>query len=103
MFRFASLQSEAAGNLLEEYGLTENVPDSIVLFEENQVFYQSTAALKVARRLKWPWPLLYGLIIVPKFIRDSIYNYIARKRYKWFGQREQCFIPSKDMNHKFLD
>ena len=102
-FRFASLQSAFAQNLLEEYRINGEAPDSIILIENNKVYYQSTAALRIVKQLKWPWPLLYGLIIIPRFIRDPVYGFIARNRYKWFGKREQCFMPGKDMSYKFLD
>ena len=102
-FRFASLQSAFAQNLLEEYRINGEAPDSIILIENNKVYYQSTAALRIVKQLKWPWPLIYGLIIIPRFIRDPVYGFIARNRYKWFGKREQCFMPGKDMSYKFLD
>ena len=100
--RFASLQSEVAQNLLAPLQVTD-LPDSIVLIEEGEVFYRSAAALRVARKLKFPWPLLYGFIIVPRIIRDWLYDVIAENRYKWFGKRKECYIPQKETRHKFLD
>ncbi len=102
-FRFASLQSSFARSLLEKYGLTKDAPDSIVLFEGDKIYFQSTAALRAARKLRWPWPVFYVFIILPRFIRDPIYNFIARNRYKWFGRKEQCFVPDRGVKHKFLD
>jgi predicted DCC family thiol-disulfide oxidoreductase YuxK len=101
--RFASLQSNIAREILDNFDLTESKPDSIVLIEDDQVFFQSAAALKVTKKLKWPWPLLWFFIIVPRFIRDAVYNYIAKNRYKWFGQKQQCFVPGRDMSYKFID
>lgn len=102
VFHFASLQSQAAQNLLTTLQISDP-PDSIVLIEGGEVFYKSAAALRVARRLKFPWPLLYGLMIVPRFFRDWLYDVIAKNRYKWFGKRRACYMPQKETRHKFLD
>jgi len=102
-FRFASLQSDFADKLLQEVSYKDDTPDSIVLVENDKTYFRSAAALKIAKKLKWPWPLLYAFIIIPPFIRDWIYDVIAKRRYKWFGRKEQCFIPPKDMSHKFYD
>jgi predicted DCC family thiol-disulfide oxidoreductase YuxK len=59
--------------------------------------------LKVAKKFKLIWPVLYGLIIVPRFIRDSVYKLVARKRYKWFGKKEECWIPTQELKNLFLD
>lgn len=102
IFRFASLQSEFAKDLLSKLNSGENIPDSIVLVEANEVYYKSKAALKVARRLKFPWSLLYIFIVIPPFFRDWMYDFIAKRRYRWFGKKQQCFVPQKDVQHKFL-
>jgi len=102
-FRFASLQSDFADKLLQEVSYKDDTPDSIVLVENDKTYFRSAAALKIAKKLKWPWPLLYAFIIIPPFIRDWIYDVIAKRRYKWFGRKEQCFIPPEDMSHKFYD
>ncbi|MBS3807024.1 MAG: DUF393 domain-containing protein [Bacteroidales bacterium] len=101
-FRFASLQSEYAERLLERLGIRDEAPDSIILVEGDRYYYRSRAALRIARRLRRLWPLIYALVIVPRFIRDPIYDWIARNRYRWFGKRDTCFVPSKDMGYKFL-
>ena len=103
IFRFASLQSDFAGRLFSDMGMEKDVPDSIVLFEGGQVYTRSTAALHIARRLRFFWPALYAFIVVPKFIRDALYDWVARNRYKWFGKRSTCFVPSQNVSHKFLD
>jgi predicted DCC family thiol-disulfide oxidoreductase YuxK len=73
------------------------------VFIENGTAYQrSTAALKVCRYLRGLWPLCYGLIIVPPFIRDAIYNFIAHNRYKWFGRKDECMIPTPELKQRFL-
>ena len=103
VFRFASLQSDFASRLLSDMGMEEDVPDSIVLVESGKVYTRSTAALLMARRLRFIWPALYVFILVPKFIRDPVYDWIARNRYRWFGKRSSCFVPNQDVRHKFLD
>jgi predicted DCC family thiol-disulfide oxidoreductase YuxK len=90
-FRFAALQSEAARRLLSESGLNDQLPDSVALIECGRVFTRSTAALHIARRLCFPWPLLYALIVVPRTLRDVVYNLIARHRYGWFGKAHYFF------------
>jgi predicted DCC family thiol-disulfide oxidoreductase YuxK len=101
-FRFASLQSKFAQELLSKLNSDGNIPDSIVLVEADEMYYKSKAALKVARRLKFPWPLFYIFIVIPPFIRDWMYDFIAKRRYRWFGKKQQCFVPQKDVQHKFL-
>ena len=103
VFRFASLQSEYAQNLLKDLDIAGDAPDSIILVEDNHVYYRSGAALRIAKRLRHLWPLLYGFIIIPKFIRDPIYDWIARNRYRWFGKRDTCFMPDRNVKHKFLE
>lgn len=102
-FRFASLQSDFAQNLISKLETQENMPDSIVLIENNRIYTRSTAALRIVKRLRRLWPALYIFILIPRFIRDPIYDFVAKNRYRWFGKRSTCFIPDKDMNHKFLD
>ena len=101
-FRFASLQSEAARQLSIIYHIDTAETDSFILVENGKVSRYSTAALKVCTQLNGLWPLLYGLIIIPPFIRDAVYRYIARNRHKWFGRRDTCMIPSADTNDRFL-
>jgi len=102
LFQFASLQSEYATEALAKFNLEPQHGDSIVLLENDKVYQRSTAALRVARRLKGLWPMLYAFIIVPRFIRDAIYNYIAKNRYKWFGKKESCWVPTPELKEKFL-
>jgi predicted DCC family thiol-disulfide oxidoreductase YuxK len=101
-FRFAPLQSAAADALLREAGAVVPLPDSMVLVQDGRVFVRSDAALRVARGLRFPWPLAYGCIIVPRFIRDRVYDFIAAHRYRWFGRREHCMIPTPDLERRFL-
>ena len=104
-FRFAALQSEAAAAALKTIDPSLNVgglPDSMVLIEDGRLFTRSTAALRVARGLRFPWPLMYGFIIVPPFLRNWMYDIIARHRYRWFGRRETCMIPTPELAARFL-
>ncbi len=109
VFKFAMLQSDLAKKLLTENiacGNTDQADisrlDSIVLIEGEKCFSKSTAALHIARQLSGIYPLLYGFIILPKFIRDRVYDYIAQNRYKWFGKKESCMIPTPELKEKFL-
>jgi len=102
IFRFASLQSDYAAGLIDRLGIRDEAPDSIILVEKDRVYYRSRAALRIARRLRRLWPLIYVLVIVPPFIRNPIYDWIAKNRYRWFGKRNTCFVPPKDLSYKFL-
>jgi len=102
IFRFASLQSEAGQFFLNKFGLSTEDFDSFVLIEGDNFFLRSTAVLCLCKRLKGLWPLLYLLIIIPRPLRDFVYNIVAENRYKWFGKKEECFIPSPDINNRFL-
>jgi predicted DCC family thiol-disulfide oxidoreductase YuxK len=99
---FAPLQSEAGQKLLQQYNLPANEMRSFIIIENGIIYKQSTAALKVCRHLRGLWPLCYGFIIIPKFIRDGIYNWIARNRYKWFGMRQSCMIPTPEVKARFI-
>lgn len=101
LFRFASLQSDYGRRVL---GMQEQDPgDSVVYFERGQMHTQSTAVLRIAWRLRFPVNLLYGLIIIPPFVRNPIYRLIARKRYRWFGRQDQCMIPGPSIAERFMD
>ena len=102
VYKFASLQSEAGLQLLIKYGLSRTEFNSFILIEANKVYLKSTAALRVTRNLKGMLPILYLFIIVPTFIRDSVYNYISQHRYKWFGKLEECWLPTKELRDRFL-
>jgi predicted DCC family thiol-disulfide oxidoreductase YuxK len=101
--QFAPLQSEKGRLFLRQYNYPENNLNSFVFIEDGKVYTQSTAALRVSRYLKGLWPLCYGFIIVPKFIRNGIYNWVAKNRYKWFGKKDQCMIPSPNVRSRFLN
>lgn len=100
-FKFAPLQSEIAQELIPQ-SILENT-DSIILFDSDQIYSKSTAALKVAKKLDGMWKALYILIFFPKFFRDFVYDYIAKNRYKWFGKRDTCRLPTQDIKNRFLE
>lgn len=103
-FRFVSLQSELGKKLLADCGLPEmdGGMDTLVLLEQGNCYVRSTAALRTARRLKTPWNWLYVLILVPRPIRDWLYGVVARRRYRWFGKRDQCMMPPAEYRDRFL-
>jgi len=103
LFRFASLQSEAGALLLQRYHLPENNFNSFVLVQDGKAYTSSGAALRTARQLGGVLSLLYGFIIVPPFIRNAVYRLIANNRYRWFGKRESCMVPTPELRSRFLN
>ena len=77
--------------------------DSIVLLKQGKTFIKSEAALLIAKELKFPWSMFQVFLIIPKFFRDPLYNFIAKRRYKWFGKKESCMIPTPELKSRFLD
>ncbi|MGM0580412.1 MAG: thiol-disulfide oxidoreductase DCC family protein [Bacteroidota bacterium] len=100
-FKFAPLQSAKAEKNIPK-SIRENT-DSIILLDSDKIYSKSTAALKVAKKLDGLWKAFYVLIIFPKFIRDFVYDFIAKNRYKWFGKRESCRMPTEDIKNRFLE
>lgn len=98
---FAPLQSDAGLALREKYGVAPSV-DSFIYIENDKAYLYSTAALKVSKHLSGGWPLMAAFFIVPAFIRDGVYKWIARNRYKWFGKKDTCMIPTPAVRAKFL-
>ncbi|MCX6351615.1 MAG: thiol-disulfide oxidoreductase DCC family protein [Bacteroidetes bacterium] len=101
-FQFAALQSEVAEKLLIKFGLDPKEMDSIKLVEGDKYYTKSTAALRIARHLNKGWSLFYVFIIVPPFIRNWVYDFIAANRYKWFGKRDACRMPDANLKERFL-
>jgi predicted DCC family thiol-disulfide oxidoreductase YuxK len=101
-FRFASLQSDYGQSILKQHNLPTDKFNSLALIENGKLYQRSTGALRIARRLKGLWPMLYAFIIVPPFIRNFVYDLIARNRYRWFGQKESCMMPRLEWKQKFL-
>ena len=102
-FHFAALQSAAAQSLLRQSGQAPTLlPNSVVLVEQAKVYTKSAAALRIARRLRGLWPLAAVFLLVPAFLRDGVYDLIARHRYRLFGKREACMLPSPELRGRFL-
>lgn len=101
-FRFTPLQSEIGMKISEKYNLDSGNLKSVILVEKGRIYTKTTAALRIAKQLSGGWPLLYAFIIVPAPIRDVVYNIIAKYRYKWWGERESCMIPTPEIRKKFL-
>ncbi len=103
-FRFASLQSEAAEDLLSSHQYDFGTLSSVLLIADDEMYRKSRAALQIVRRLDGAWPLLYYVFFwVPKFIADPVYDFIANRRYRWFGMKSECWIPDDDLRERFID
>ncbi|MFT3936035.1 MAG: thiol-disulfide oxidoreductase DCC family protein [Chitinophagaceae bacterium] len=102
-FLFGSLQGETGQAYLKKYNLPADNFNSFMLVEGEKLYTQSTAALRMLKHIGSAWALFYAFIIVPKFIRDAVYKFIARNRYKWFGKKEACWIPTPALKAKFLE
>lgn len=102
-FKFAALQSDVGKDLLSKHSIDPQEIDSIVLIDTNKAYIKAGAALRIAKKLSGALPLLYGFVILPKFITNAIYDFIARNRYDWFGKKDNCMIPSPELKAKFLD
>jgi predicted DCC family thiol-disulfide oxidoreductase YuxK len=103
VFHFASIQSDYGQKLMREHKLPTDSISTIILIQGGRCFTRSTAALRIARRLSGAYPLIYTAIIVPRILRDAGYRLIARNRYRWFGRKEQCWLPSPELRKRFLD
>ena len=102
-FLFASFQSDAAKEIMLHFNLKNLNLDSIVLIEGGKIYEKSTAILRIIRLLDGGFKLLYFFRVIPKSIRDWLYNAIAKNRYRLFGKRESCMIPSLNLKNRFLD
>lgn len=102
-FRFASLQSEAGRRLLEEHRLPTDELSTVVVVADGRAYTRSDAALRVARGLGGAWPALAALRLVPRPLRDAVYGLVARNRYRWFGRREACMLPTAEERSRFLE
>jgi predicted DCC family thiol-disulfide oxidoreductase YuxK len=103
IFRYTSLQSEVGQILLRQFGLPTSDYHSFILVEGGRYYSKSTAVLRVVKKLKGLWPILYVFISVPKPIRDFIYDIVAKSRYRWFGKKDECLIPTPDIKSRFLE
>lgn len=101
-FKFASLQSDEGQNLLNKFGLNAEEFDSVVLTDDENYYTKSTAVLKIVKEFTGIWKILYAFIVIPKPIRDYFYGIIADNRYKWFGKKDSCRVPTPELKGKFL-
>ncbi len=102
-FKYCTLQSARGQKTLEENGMPTGTFDTFLLSENGKLYTKSTAALRAVKELSGFWPMLYVFIIVPAFVRDTIYGFVARNRYKWFGKKESCMIPTPEIRSRFLE
>ena len=104
VFLFAPLQGETGKEIIEKFGLDTSQTDSIILFsEEKGIKVKSSAALAIASKLGFPRHLASIFYIVPPFIRNWVYDYVAKNRYKWYGKKDACMIPTPELKSKFLN
>lgn len=99
-FSYVSLQSEQGAALISEMAKDKQYADSIVYYDGENFYQRSTAVLKILRRLKRGWQFFYIFMLVPRVLRDLVYNFIARNRYDWFGRRNDCYIPDNQAHSK---
>lgn len=101
-FKIAALQDEKSKEMLKKFQINHQELESVILVQDGKVFMKSRAALEISRNLDWPWPVLYPLVLVPHQLRDPIYDWVARNRYRWFGKKETCRLPSPEEKSRFL-
>lgn len=104
IFRFAALQSEIGQKLIDQFGIDTIKTDSILLYSEaSGLSMKSTAALKISKSLGFPFTILQLFLIIPAFLRNWVYDFIAKNRYKWYGKRNECIIPTPELKSKFIE
>jgi len=101
--KFTALQGETAKQLLAKYNISPTSLSSVIFIDSGKAYTQSSAAIRICKHLDGGWKIFYGLMIIPKFIRDFLYNIIARNRYKWFGKKESCMVPTPELRDRFLN
>ncbi len=101
-FQFGSLQSESVKGLLRPFNYSTDEISTVLLIQDGQLYSQSTAVLKIFRQMPGAWPLMYAFVVLPKPIRDFFYNLVARNRYKIFGRKDTCRIPTRELRSKFV-
>ena len=102
VFRFASLQSDAGQTLLKKFNLNVKEFNSIILVENDKFYERSSAVMKIVKKFPGLWKFLYLFIIIPAPVRDFVYDIIADNRYKWFGKKDSCRVPTPELKEKFL-
>ncbi|MEL7020621.1 MAG: thiol-disulfide oxidoreductase DCC family protein [Bacteroidota bacterium] len=102
IIHYAALQSEVGQQLLDHFQLSKNL-DTVILVDRTKVYQKSDVAVQIGKRLGGAYRIITLLQLIPRFIRDHVYDYIARHRYRWFGKKQNCNIPSLEVRHRFLD
>jgi len=102
-YLFATLQSEFGQRTLQRWNLPANSFDSFLVLDKGKLYSKSTAALRLYNQLPWYWKWTQLFWLFPKFLRDAVYNVIAKNRYKWFGKRKECMIPTPELKNRFLN
>jgi predicted DCC family thiol-disulfide oxidoreductase YuxK len=102
-FKFAAIQSEAGQSLLKSFGLDNQPLESVILISGRQAYIKSDAAIKVASKLGGIWTIALVFRLVPRPVRDAIYDWVAKNRYRWFGKQEQCLLPQPEWKDRFLN
>ncbi len=104
LFRFASIQSETGKTLLQWCKLPKDFSEAVIYIENGNIHQGSTAALKIGQRLKFPWSMFSSVgLLVPRIIRDWVYHQIGTHRYQWFGKRDVCMVPTKELKARFYE
>ncbi|MFN7691459.1 MAG: thiol-disulfide oxidoreductase DCC family protein [Bacteroidota bacterium] len=101
--RFGAIQSQEGKKLLQKFGIDQQYLGSLIFIDEGKVYLKSSGALRLSKYLSGLWPLLYALMVIPAFIRNPIYDFVAANRYKWFGKKEVCMIPTPELKSLFLN
>ncbi len=101
-FYFAALQSDFGNKQLKNFGLPATELNSVLLIKGGTLYQKSNAALEIAKHLNGLWPVIYIFKIIPPFLRDGIYTWVARNRYRWFGKKDACMIPTPELKSRFL-
>ena len=102
-FKLATAQSATGRTLLVKYGLDPEKLETFVLLKQERIYVRSMAVLEVAKELDWPWRALRVLRVIPRMFRDPLYSIVARNRYRWFGKKDRCMVPSEDIKSRFVE
>jgi len=103
LIRYAAVKSTQGKLLLKKYGIKDDYLGSLIFIDDGKAYFKSTGALRLCKYLKSLWPLLYALIVVPSFLRNSVYDFVAKNRYQWFGRKESCMFPIVELKSLFLN
>lgn len=103
LFRFVAIQSDLGQDIINYIGVDTSKTDSILLYEPGEAYYyKAEAAIKIAKALGGIYSLMGMFSVLPKSLSNAVYDYVARNRYKWYGRKEECMIPTPEMKAKFL-